>query len=181
MLRRQLWRTYFWFYLIYYEYFIIKVKMNWQGLLLLFKMEFQQLHSILKQKKWTKYMKWWFQDIRHHAINDINPEREEPNETRTVPVLWHHLGGIPGHSGRWQVEPGRLPELRRWSWESRQTLWLEFAEQNAGEEKVAERPALALWEGALSSTELSTVKCKQVRKLPEFGERSTQKINGNNF
>ena len=49
MLRRQLWRTYFWFYLIYYEYFIIKVKMNWQGLLLLFKMEFQQLHSILKQ------------------------------------------------------------------------------------------------------------------------------------
>ena len=50
MLRRQLWRTYFWFYLIYYDYFTIKVKTNWQGLLLLLKMEFQQLHSILKQK-----------------------------------------------------------------------------------------------------------------------------------
>lgn len=132
-------------------------------------------------KIWTKYMKQWFQDIRHHAINDISLEREETDETSTVSVLQHHLGGIQAtvEDGKWRLADSL--SWRRWNWKSRQTLRLEFAGQNAGEEKAAERPALALWEGALSSTELSTVKCKQVRKLPEFGERSTQKINGNSF
>lgn len=164
MLRRQLWWTYFWFYLIYYEYFIIKVKTNWQGLLLLFKMEFQQLHSILKQKNeqniWSSGFK--ILDLMQSLISVLREtdEREETSETSTVTVLQHRLGGIPGHSGGWQVEASGLPELRRWSWQSRQTLCLEFAGQNAGEEKAAEGPALALWEGALSSIQLSTLKCK---------------------
>ena len=50
-------------------------------------------------------MKQWFQDIRHHAINDISLEREETDETSTVSVLQPHLGGIQAtvEDGKWRL------------------------------------------------------------------------------
>lgn len=111
MLRRQLWRTCFWFYLIYYEYFIIKVKINWQGLLLLFKMEFQQLHSTLKQKYEQNIWSSGFKILDIMQSMTSSPERGNQWDKHCNCPLAPPYGGIPGHSGRWQVEAGRLPEL----------------------------------------------------------------------
>lgn len=65
----------------------------------------------LKQwtKKWTKYMKQWFQNTEHQALKESDPWEGSPT---TGPAYcferissWRNRGGT-------QAEPRRLPELR---------------------------------------------------------------------
>lgn len=59
--------------------------------------------------------------------------------------------------------------------EPREILWLEFSVQGTGEDRAVETQSSSHLRGIPSSTQLSMDKCKHMRKLPEFRERSTQK------
>lgn len=76
-----------------------------------------------------------------------------------------------------QVEPSTKPEWRKQSWDSEKTKWIEFAEQSTwGVKTTRKKNSRDVQRVPLEY--LNTDQPKPMWKLPEAGERTTQKNEG---